>query len=140
MLALIDAIDEEADVSTVAEQLAGTDDPREVMALDVHLTRQLNERCGDIIGALLSAAPVEADVADAAVEGQRRNRDGCARATDKLQTLGAVRDDMTPGEAGTLIATVTWQPTYAQLTRDHGWTFDECDRWITTTLTSTLLP
>ena len=139
VVALVDAIDEEADVAAVSERLRASDDPREILALGVRLTRQLNERCGDIIGALLSAVPVEPDAAVAAEEGRRRHHDGTARAASKLHRQGALREDMTADEATALIATLTWQPVYAQLVREHGWSFDQCEHWITATLTATLL-
>jgi len=139
VLALVDAIDEEADVADLAARVAASEDPREIIALGVHLTRQLNERCGDIIGALLSAAPVEPDAAAAAEEGMRRHREGNARSAQKLQAAGALRDEMTVEEAAALMATLTSQPVYAQLTREHGWSFDQCERWITATLQSSLL-
>lgn len=139
VLALVDAIDEEADVTDLSAQMAATSDPREVIALGVRLTRRLNERCGDIVGALLSAAHVEPDAAAAAEEGMRRHRDGTAGSARKLHALGALRDDMTVDEAAALIATLTWQPVYAQLTRAHGWSYEQCERWITATLQSALL-
>src|SRR5690348_1268798 len=67
VVSLVDFIDEEADVAELAAKAAASEKPRETIALSVHLTRQLMERCGDIIGALLSAALVEPDAA-AAIE------------------------------------------------------------------------
>jgi AcrR family transcriptional regulator len=139
VLALVDAIDEEADVASLSTQLAMSDQPEEILALGVRLTRQLHERCGDIIATLLSAAAVEPDAAAAAAEGRRRHRDGCSRAAARLGALGALRDDVTVDRAAALIATLTWQPIYAQLTAEHGWSLDDCERWITTTLSRTLL-
>ena len=49
-LALVDAIDEEADVAPLSAQLATAQDPRELIALGARLTRQLNERTGDNLG------------------------------------------------------------------------------------------
>jgi AcrR family transcriptional regulator len=139
VLALVDAIDEEADVASISEQAARSERADEILALGVHLTRQLHERCGDIIAALLSAAAVEPDASAAAAEGRRRHREGCARAARRLAKLKALRDDVTADQAAALIATLTWQPTYAQLTSEHGWSLDDCEKWITTTLTRTLL-
>ena len=139
VLALVDTIDEEADVATIATQLAESEKPKEIISLGVRLTRQLNERCGDIISALLSAAPVEPDAAAAAQEGKRRHREGTATTAHKLHALGALRDDVSADAAAALLATLTWQPVYAQLTQEHGWTYDDCERWITTVLVSSLL-
>jgi AcrR family transcriptional regulator len=139
VLALVDTIDEEADVASLAGRLAQSDDPEEIITLAVRITRQLNERCGDIIGALLSAASVEPDAAAAADEGKQRHREGTARTAHKLHALGALRDGLSADEAAALLATLTWQPIYAQLTHEHNWTYGECERWLTTMLIDSLL-
>lgn len=139
VLALPEAIAEEADVATLAAQLAQSDEPNEIIGLQVRITRQLTERCGDIISALLSAASVEPDAAAAAEEGKRRHRDGNARTARKLHALDALRDGLTVDDAAALLATLTWHPVYAQLTQEHDWTFDQCERALVSILTSTLL-
>ncbi len=105
----------------------------------MRLTRRLNERCGDIIGALMSAAAVEPDAAAAAAEGARRHRAGAAGVGRKLAALGALREGVTEDEAVGLVAVLTWHPAYAQLTREHGWTFDQCEQRIVSALAAALL-
>jgi AcrR family transcriptional regulator len=139
VLALVDTIDDEAEVAALARRLAGSNEPAEIISLGVRVTRQLNERCGDIISALLSAAPIEPDAAAAAEEGKRRHRDGTARTAHKLHALGALRDGLTDDDAAALLATLTWRPVYAQLTQEHNWTYDHCEQWITSVLVSSLL-
>lgn len=139
MFALVEVVGKEADVDTLGRQSAETNDPREVIELGVRLTRQLNERCGDIIGALLSAAAVEPDVVPPAEEGRRRHREGCSRAAQKLASLGALRDGVTVEEATAILDTFTWHPIYAQLTGEHGWSFADCERWLRKMLEEALL-
>ena len=139
VFALVDAVDEEAGVGELGQAVETTEDPRARLAAGIHLTRRLNERCGDIIGALLSAAAVEPDAAAAADEGRRRHREGSARLAELLARDGALRDGMTAEAAGALITVLTWQPAYAQLVADHGWSFDECERRIAETLSAALL-
>ena len=138
-LALVDAIDEEADVAALSAQIASSEDPRELIELGTRLTRQLNEQTGDIIAALISAAAAEPDAAAALADGKKRHRAGAARLGHKLAELGALRDDITPDQAGALIAALTWQTVYIQLTQEHGWSLDDAEHWIRTTLTETLL-
>ena len=138
-LALVDAIDEEADVATLGARIASTEDPRELVALGARLTRQLNEQTGDIIAALISAAAAEPAAAAALADGQARHRAGATRLAHKLAELGALRDDITPDQAAALIAALTWQTVYIQLTQEHGWSLDDAEHWISTTLTDTLL-
>ena len=103
------------------------------------LTRQINERCGDIIAALESAAEVEPDVAEALAEGLCRHRDGTARMAKGLGQMGALRKGVSVKQAAAIIAVTTSTPTYVQLTRDHGWSFDACERWVIESLTEQLL-
>ena len=30
-------------------------------------------------------------------------------------------------DAAALLATLTWRPMYAELTQEHGWTYDDCE-------------
>ena len=56
VVALNDLIDEQADVAPIARRWSQFDDPLELLALAVRLTRQMNECCGDIIGVPKSAS------------------------------------------------------------------------------------
>ena len=69
VLALGDLIEEEADAPRLNAEIAQQTDPRQLIATGVHLTRQLNERCGDILEILLTAASAEPDAAALAAEG-----------------------------------------------------------------------
>jgi AcrR family transcriptional regulator len=139
LLALNDAIDREADVGALGEQASRSQDPREILALGVRLTRQLYERCGDIIAALVSAADVDHEVATTVEDGKRRHRAGATGGAHQLAALGALREGLATQDAAAAIAVLTWHTIYAQLTREHGWSLDQCEQWITTTLQSTLL-
>lgn len=139
VLALIDAIDEEAGIPELTARLGSAESPREIIGLAVRLTRQLSERCGDIVDALTSAAAVESDAATAAAEGMRRHRAGAARVAARLERLHALRDGIPTERAAAVMAVLTSRATYAQLTGDHGWSFEECERWIERTLDELLL-
>ena len=69
----------------------------------------------------------------------RRHRAGAARVGTKLAALGALRDGVTGDEAAGLVAVLTWHPAYTQLTREHGWTFDQCEQRIFAALAAALL-
>jgi AcrR family transcriptional regulator len=139
LLALLDRIDEEADVPALNERMGQARTAQEVIAAGARLTRQINERCGDIIAALVSAAQVEPDVAEALTEGRRRHRDGTARMAKGLGKLGALRDGVTVKQAAAIIAVTTSSETYFSLTGEHGWSYDACERWVIESLTAQLL-
>ena len=73
VLALNDLIDEEAGVAQLGAEVSRETDPPKMIAKTIHLTRQLNERCGDLLQVLLSAGPAEPDVAAAVADGMGRH-------------------------------------------------------------------
>ena len=78
LLALIDLIDEEAGVGPLAAEVTTATTPLAALRAGVRLTRSFQERCGDIIDALFTAAGAEPELADAVAEGQRRHREAPA--------------------------------------------------------------
>jgi AcrR family transcriptional regulator len=139
VLALNDLIDEEAGVAELAAELFGEPDPAHMIAKGVHLTRQLNERCGDLIGVMLSAEPADPDAAAAVADGTRRHEEGANAMAERLGALDVLRDDMTPAQAAAAFSMMTSPASWRQLTQSAGWTFDESEAWLTTSLNQLLL-
>jgi AcrR family transcriptional regulator len=139
VLALNDLIDEEADVAQLAAGVLGETDPPRLIAQGIHLTRQLNERCGDLIRALVSAEPAEPDAAAALADGMRRHERGASAIAQRLAALGALRADTTPERAAAVLSMMTSPASWRQLTQRAGWTFDESEAWLTASLAQLLL-
>ncbi len=139
LAALVDRMDEEAHVPELSRRMSEATDPRELIALQVLLTRQLNERCGDIMSVLRSAAPSEPGMEKALQEGLQRHRSGCRQTAALLRQIGALRADLTAETAGDIIALLTGPDTWAMLTGQYGWSYDECERWLVETLCTLLL-
>lgn len=139
LLALNDLIDEEADVTQLAAQLSAQTDPAQLISSAVHLTRQLNERCGDLIRVLLSAEPAEPDVAAVVADGMRRHEHGAGVVGRQLGSLGALPADMTPERAADVFSMMTSPASWSQLTRTARWTFDDSEAWLTASLSQLLL-
>ncbi len=139
VLALNDLIDEEAGVAELGAGVLGETDPAKMIAKGIHLTRQLNERCADLIQVLLSAAPAEPDVAAAVADGMRRHESGFSAMAQRLGALGALRAGTTPERAAAAFAMMTSSASWLQLTQRAGWTFDESEAWLTESLTQLLL-
>ena len=139
VMALNDLIDEEAEVGGLAAELLEETDPPQLIAKGVLLTRQLNERCGDLIQVLLSAEPADPEAAAVVADGMRRHDDGANRIAQRLEALGALRADTTPEQAAAVLSMMTSPASWRQLTRGAGWTFDEGQRWLTTSLALLLL-
>jgi AcrR family transcriptional regulator len=113
LMALIDLIDEEADVGGLIAGVRAASTPKQALAAEVRLTRAFQERCGDIIGALFAAAAAEPDLA--AAEGQRRHRDGARLTAARITELGGLRGDLAPEHAAALIAIATTQQAWHEL-------------------------
>ncbi|MGP0028762.1 MAG: TetR/AcrR family transcriptional regulator [Streptosporangiaceae bacterium] len=139
VLALNDLIDEEADVAQLGAGVLAETDPPKMIAKAIHLTRQLNERCGDLLQVLLSAAPAEPDVAAAFADGMRRHESGLRAMAQHLGALGALRGGTTPERAAAAFAMMTSPASWLQLTQRAGWTFDQSEAWLTESLTQLLL-
>ena len=139
VLALNDLIDEEAGVAQLAAGLSAETDPAQLIAKAVHLTRQLNERCGDIIQVLLSAGPAEPDAAAAVADGMRRHEQGASQIAQHLAKLGALRAGTTAERAAAAISLLTSPASWRQLTQQSGWTFAEGEAWLTSSLRELLL-
>lgn len=136
---LNDLIDEESDVRALAAAIAAATAPSDILGLAVRLTRQLNERCGDILAVLLSAASSEPDVAAVVEDGLRRHREGTRRCAGRIAEVGGLKHGVTVESAAASIALMTAPASYLLLTKGYGWTFDRCESWIASSLTQLLL-
>jgi hypothetical protein len=110
-----------------------------MIAKTIHLTRQLNERCGDLIQVMLSAEPAEPDIAAAVADGMRRHESGVSAMVQRLGALGALRAGTTPERAAAAFSMMTSAASWLQLTQRAGWTFDQSEAWLTESLTQLLL-
>ena len=139
VLALTDLIDEEAGIPGLNAEVAHDTDPRQLIATGVHLTRQLNGRCGYILGVLFSAGSAEPDAAAVVADGIRRHDQGAGHAARRLAALGALAPGTTPERAGAVLALMTSPASWQHLTQRYGWSFDEAETWLTGSLTRLLL-
>jgi AcrR family transcriptional regulator len=139
VLALNDHIDHEAGLREVVAALEAEDRPGQMIALGVRLTRQLNERCGDVIRLFIATAPSERDVAATYEDGLRRHRDGVLGMTRRLAAMNALSPDMTAERAAAAFGMMTAPASWQQLTAEDGWSFDDAEDWIATSLKTLLL-
>lgn len=139
VLGLVDLIGEEAGVDEMANALRRAEDPLVVIEFGVRLTRQLNERCGDILGALRSAASLEQEAAAAVDEANRRHRLGAEAGAKRLAQLRALRSGISAPRASAILAALTSFGIWTELTREHGWSFDEAERWIASAASAAVL-
>lgn len=139
VLALNDLIDEEAGIGPLAAELGNAKTPLQLLQRGVHITRVLNERCGDLIRVLLSTEPSEPDVAIAVADGLRRHEQGAHGIALALAARGALLAEVTPDRAAAVFAMMTSPASWQQLTRGSGWDFDEAEAWVVESLAKLLL-
>jgi AcrR family transcriptional regulator len=139
LLALIDLIDEEAGVGPLAEEVTSASTPLAALRAGVRLTRSFQERCGDIIDALFTAAGAEPELADAVAEGQRRHREGARITVDRIQGLDGLRTDVTPQRAQALLALSTNHEAWRELTRGYELDWDPAEDWLVDALSRAIL-
>ncbi|HEY2490218.1 MAG TPA: helix-turn-helix domain-containing protein [Streptosporangiaceae bacterium] len=139
LMALIDLIDEEADVGGLVAGVRAAGTPEDALAAEVRLTRAFQERCGDIIGALFAAAAAEPDLAAAVAEGQRRHRDGARLTVARITELGGLRADLAPEHAAALIAIATTQQAWHELRDAYRLSWDDAEALLHDTLSRAVL-
>ncbi|MGZ6560542.1 MAG: TetR/AcrR family transcriptional regulator [Solirubrobacteraceae bacterium] len=139
LIALIDLIDQEAGVELLVEQVQSASTPSAALSAGVRLTRVFQERCGDIIGALFSAAGAEPELAEAVAEGQSRHREGARITIDRILHLEGLRDHVHPERAQALLALSTSHEAWRELTQSYKLGWDDAEAWLTDALARALL-
>ncbi len=139
LLALIDLIDEEAGVDQLALYVINATTPRAALGAGVCLTRAFQERCGDIIEALFTAAGAEPELTEAVAEGQRRHREGARITIDRIRKLRGLRKGVSPAHAQALFALSTSHEAWRELIRGHQLEWQEAEAWLTNALSRALL-
>jgi AcrR family transcriptional regulator len=136
---LLDWVEQQADIRRLTEELLASQDPSQVLALQVSIARQLSEQCGEILAALASAAQVDREMAGAYQAGIARHREGSRTTANRLAQLGGLVGGVTTEQATAMIATLTLPAIWSSLHHDFGWSFDEAEDWIFATLRDRLL-
>lgn len=131
LLALVDTIREHTDAPELWDRVASAETPAEAVDLAAHIRRQVLERCGDIVTTFREGAAVDAEVAAAYDEGQRRGRDGIARLCERLDALGALGPGLPASRAADQVAALFSAEVYEELTGPRsGWSPDEYEQWL----------
>jgi AcrR family transcriptional regulator len=137
--ALLDHMDQEAGVAEHWVRVRATDDPREAIRIGVQITRAFPERCGDLILALQSAAPLEPEMAEVLADGRGRHRNGTRRWVERLARKHGLRPGVSARRGGDIFAVMTSAEAWQQLHDEHGWSWDQIEDWLTETLSDLLL-
>jgi AcrR family transcriptional regulator len=121
--------------------LATDPDPRGKLARYAALSRAMAERAGPLIGVLLTAARAgEPDLQEFAATIDRERLAGATALAAHLAEAGALAPGLAVERARDLIWLHTAPDTYRLLVTERGWTLDEYQQWLATSLAAALLP
>ena len=138
-LALVEFINQQVDMPALdVAQESATTGPELIQAI-THLVRTLNERAGDLIRVMTSAALVEPDLVPVAESGRRYHREGQRVNAARLARLGALRDGLSQEQAAAILATQTSYEVFTLMVVEEGWTYDAVEDWLVDTLSRLLL-
>ena len=137
--ALLEVIDEEAGVREAAAAIAAASTPADVLRTQNRLTRDLQERCGDIVGALIAAAALEPEVAQVVAEGLRRHRHGARVTINRIAELGGLRHDLPADHAIALLSAATTHDAWYELVHADKLSWDQAERTLNDALTRAIL-
>ena len=121
--------------------LAADPDPSSKLARYAALGRAMAERAGPLVSVLLAAARAgERDLQAFAATIDRERLAGATALATHLAETGALAPGLSAERARDLIWLHTAPDTYRLLVLERGWTLDDYQRWLATSLAATLLP
>ncbi|MFE0019580.1 TetR/AcrR family transcriptional regulator [Amycolatopsis sp. NPDC059021] len=132
---LVDLLDDEAGLPELMARSAELDDPGELLRLLAKASRQVQERCGDIVAMLDSGAAVDPDIAATRAEGARRNRLGVEMIIGRVRETGG---RLVPRATDIAVALMT-DGILDSLVREAGWSYDDYETWLAETLVTAIL-
>lgn len=135
--ALNDLIDEEAGIAALARTLPELSDPRELVALPTRITRQVVERCGDLLRVCEAVATSEPQLAQVLTEGRKRHRRGNEAVAARLESLGALR---VPAQEAAETLSVLSESRFALMcVEDYGMSLGAWERWVNDVMGASVL-
>ncbi len=136
---LNELLDDEGDVGPLASRIPTTTDPVELLRIAVAISRNINERCEDIVAAIYSAASVEPEMGAVRDESRRRHREGIGRLSSRLASLRALRSDIDVETAADVIAGLTDPQVARTFVSEYGWSWERWHSWTVETLATLVL-
>jgi len=135
---LSELISDDAEVGAL-ETKRGAADGRTLIALHVKTARVLNERFGDVMEALQSAAPAAPGAARVIRDGVKRHHGDAKMTAEQLGKLGALKKGVSQMQAQVLLSLTTLPQVLLRGHDDLDATWDMLERWITEALCAVLL-
>ena len=128
VLALIEVVDEVAQVDDVLQQISTAEDRTAIIRLAVGMRRRPVEGCGDILNIVVSAAASEPEIARAQRDRATRSRALCRQIAERLHAINALGVDV--DAAGDSLYALLHHAIWYRLGRECGWEFDAIEAWL----------
>jgi TetR/AcrR family transcriptional regulator, regulator of cefoperazone and chloramphenicol sensitivity len=138
LTALIDQIEENAELPVLLEELAATTDARKQLALIVDFTVRLFDRGADVLDILRLAASAEPDLAAVGREGDARRRRDQGRLVRGWSAQGALRQGLSEREAAEVLWAMTSPEVYRLFVVENRWSPRRFGEWLKELLTQLL--
>ena len=122
-----------------AQEAAGQQDPRQLLAGFARLCRQVLDRSAPIQHVLRSAAVVDPDAAQLLHTFSGQRLAGQARVARALKARNELAEGMTERQALDVIYTLMSPEVHHLVTVERQWSADQYQRWLADTLCATLL-
>ena len=136
--ALIDQMEEKAELPRLVEALAATPYAQEQLTLIVDFTVRLFDRGADVLETLRSAASAEPDLVAAYKEGDARRRRDQRRLVQGWATRRALRHGLSEREAADVLWAMTSAELYRLFVTENGWSTRRLGDWLIRVLTHLL--
>lgn len=114
-------------------------DPKSRVAGFVAVAAEVNARTSPLYGVLVSAAGSDPDVATLLADLNRQRRAGQGQLARSLAHGDALRPDLRQRDAADVIYTLMSPDVYRLLVVERGWSPKRYERWLTETLSNSLL-
>jgi len=137
--AMVEFLNEEGGVLENDQWQRQATSPDELLRRNMHLVRELNEKCGDIIRSVRAAAHSEPDLVPVVEAGDGYHREGEYAIAGALAQMGALREGISVEQAGAIITVLASSQSIDQLVLEHGWSHQEVEDWLADTLRVLLL-
>ncbi|HET8589654.1 MAG TPA: helix-turn-helix domain-containing protein [Nakamurella sp.] len=138
-LALVPFINDEVGMLDLRAARDAAESPAELIRADVHLNRVLNEKCGDILLALIGGARREPELVPAVTAGRHLHRTGQQIVAAGLVAGGGLRAGLSEADALIALTLMTLPETFAQLVGVEGLSYQQAEEWLAAALQRQLL-
>jgi len=114
-------------------------DQQRQIALFAHDIREIMDRVAPVFDVMRTAAKTEPDIAELLKNILNNRLQGMAKFISYLSVHSPLQEGLSLTEASETTWAITSPELFTLWTKDHGWTGDQYEQWLVTTLTKLLL-